>query len=93
MDVESHGPTTLGDRESGLRHLEGDPDDWFGMLVQDLDIVAHWTLHVALYGLQNPTPENIARALYLIGTSGDCEQTDDDTLIPLDVPKPHGWSS
>jgi hypothetical protein len=45
-----------------------------------------------LYALQNPTPENILRALAAIGTSGDCEEwVDWDTLLPLPVPPPNGW--
>lgn len=61
-------------------------------LLGNIDIVSHWTLHVALYALQNPTPENIERALAKIGISGDCEEhVDFETLKPLPVSKPNGW--
>lgn len=62
------------------------------VLVDEIEIVSPYTLHVALYALQNPTAENIERALYLIGVSGDAEQhIDDDSLRPLPVPAPPGW--
>lgn len=60
---------------------------------EDINIVSEWTLHVALYALQNPTRSNIAHALELIGSSGDVEDAvDSDTLLPLPVEKPHGWT-
>lgn len=95
MDEETNGPTTIPDGESGLRRLEDDAlSKSAGMLVEDLDIVSHWTLHVALYALQNPSDENVRKALYLIGTSGDCEEhADEDTLMPLPVEAPNGWDS
>lgn len=90
MGRYDHCPTTM-EGKNDLREIDGDEAD--GYLVSDLDIVSHWTFHVALYGLQNPTPENLARALYLIGTSGDCEEhTDEETLLPLPVPEPNGWN-
>lgn len=61
-------------------------------LVDNLQIVSPYSLHVALYALQNPTPENIAKALEKLGVSGDCEEhIDPETLLPLPVPKPPGW--
>lgn len=61
-------------------------------LVDEIGVVSTYTLHVALYALQNPTPENIRRSLYKIGTSGDCEEhIDEDSLMPLPVPEPPGW--
>lgn len=60
--------------------------------LDDIEIVSVYSFHVALYALQNPTPENIRKALYLIGTSGDCDEaTDADTLMPLQLPLPSGW--
>jgi hypothetical protein len=61
-------------------------------LVDDIEIVSVYSLHVALYALQNPTPENIAKALAKLGVSGDIEEhTDWDSLLPLPVPPPPGW--
>lgn len=61
-------------------------------LADTFPIVSPYTLQVALYALQNPTPENIAKALEKIGVSGDCEDhIDGETLLPLPVPKPSGW--
>lgn len=93
MDRETHGPARKYDTGEGLRSITFDDlDEWEGTLIEDLNIVSPWVLHVALYALQNPTPENIARALYLIGTSGDAEDwTDEETLLPLPVAEPHGW--
>lgn len=63
-------------------------------LVDEIEIVSVYTLHVALYALQNPTQENIARALTQIGVSGDCEEwIDHDSLDPLPVPPPSGWEA
>ena len=60
--------------------------------VDEMPVVSVWTLHVALFALQNPTPENIKQALSMIGTSGDCEEhIDHETLRPLSVPEPSGW--
>lgn len=100
-DENTHGPRCLrsyydDEANRGLRRLyvaqrEGEPAEE-PALVEEFSIVSHYTLHVALYALQNPTPENIACALYLIGTSGDCEDhADHDTLLPLPVPQPPGW--
>jgi hypothetical protein len=87
VDGELGEPLWIGDDEElrqELRDLVGPTDDF--------NIVSVYTLHVALYALQNPTPENVRKALYLIGTSGDCEEaTDEETLLPLPVPPPHGW--
>jgi hypothetical protein len=61
-------------------------------LVDNVFIVSAYTLHVALYALQNPTPEYIVKALEKIGVSGDCdEHSDNETLLPLPVSKPPGW--
>lgn len=61
-------------------------------LVDNVSIVSAYALHVALYALQNPTPENIAKALEKLGISGDCdEHIDSETLLPLPVPAPPGW--
>lgn len=87
VDRETHGPTVASEMGEGLRVL-------CGPLVEEFDIVSHWTLHVALYALQNPTAKNIEQALRLIGTSGDAEHwTDEDTLLPLPVCRPDGWGS
>lgn len=87
VDSELGEPHWIGDDEKirqELRDLVGPTDDF--------NVVSVYTLHVALYALQNPTPENVRKALYLIGTSGDCEEaTDEETLLPLAVPPPHGW--
>jgi len=97
-DSESHGPRrlTTPDELTGLRELELDDPDVQALapiLVDDFPIVSTHTLHVALYALQNPTPENIRRALYKIGISGDCEEhIDSDTLMPLPVPEPSQWN-
>jgi hypothetical protein len=89
MDRHDHGPV-VWEPGDDFREIEGDAAD--GELVSDLNIVSIYTLHVALYALQNPTAENIERALYKIGTSGDCEEwTDGETLLPLPVPPPDGW--
>lgn len=97
FDRETHAPTTLqfGRSGEGLRSLddefEGDPERPESM-VDEINIVSTWTLHVALYALQNPTPENLRKALSMIGTSGDCEEHSDlETLRPLPVPEPPGW--
>lgn len=90
MDRETHGPRTARGERYDLTEIEGDAFD--GELVSDFRIVSVWTLHVALYGLQNPTSQNIDRALELIGVSGDVEEwTDSDTLRPLPVEVPDGW--
>jgi len=95
FDEELHGPTRIPDEREGLRRLEGEVyEEAEAALIDDIQIVSIYTLHVALYALQNPTPENIEKALSLIGTSGDCEEHwDDETMMPLPVPEPHGWSS
>lgn len=93
VDSESNGPSTLTtpDGETGLRSIE-DMEGLAPILVNDFNIVSTYTLHVALYALQNPTPENIRRALYKVGISGDCEEHIDwDTLFPLSVPVPSQW--
>ena len=94
MDNETHGPRTLRDEREGLRSITVPlhSEQMEQPLVDEIPIVSTYSLHVALYALQNPTPENIARALYKIGTSGDCEEhTDPDTLLPLPVSEPSGW--
>lgn len=64
-------------------------------LVDEIHVVSTYTLHVALYALQNPTPENIRKALTKIGTSGDCDEwanvDDPDDFAPLPVAEPSGW--
>lgn len=83
-DEVTHGPTTLDAGES-LRMEEP--------LVDNIHIVSGYSLHVALYALQNPTPENIAKALGKLGVSGDCdEHVDPNTLLPLPVSKPPRWT-
>ena len=88
VDAELGEPHGIGDDQElrqEIRDLAGPTDDF--------NVVSTYTLHVALYALQNPTPENIRKALYLIGTSGDCEEaTDEETLMPLSVPPPNGWT-
>jgi hypothetical protein len=89
MDDEQHEPRVWRGGND-LRDIEGDEAD--GQIVSDLQIVSSYSLHVALFGLQNPTPENIAKALYKLGTGGDLEDwTDSETLLPLPVPEPDGW--
>jgi hypothetical protein len=97
FDPHDHSPTTLqfGACGKGLRSLdeefEDDPERG-ASLVDEIPIVSVWSLHVALYALQNPTPDNILQALSMIGTSGDCEEhADMETLRPLPVPEPPGW--
>jgi len=87
------GNATTPDGLTGLREVDVDDlDALCPVLVDDFPIVSVYTLQVALYALQNPTPENIRRALYKIGTSGDCEEhIDSDTLFPLPVPEPSQW--
>jgi hypothetical protein len=76
-----------------VEDYEGGADALSVDLIDTIDIVSTYTLHVALYALQNPTPENIRRALYKIGTSGDCdEHIDSDTLFPKPVPEPSQWN-
>ena len=89
MGRESHGPTVWRS-DLDLTEIEGDAAD--GALVSNLRVVSIWTLSVALYALQNPTPENIDRALDLIGTSGDVDDAlDEEKLRPLPVPLPDGF--
>jgi hypothetical protein len=60
--------------------------------LDDIRIVWHWSFHVALYALQNPTPENIDRALELVAV--DCDDwLDGETLRPLPVDAPDGWTA
>lgn len=88
--------TVVWDTEGGPRTVDEDVKrdyrDVGPGYLDDIDIVSTYSLHVALYALQNPTPENIAKALYKIGVSGDCEEwTDSETLLPLPVPVPSEW--
>jgi hypothetical protein len=96
VDPYTEGPRTLttSDEQTGLRSLDVDDlDELCPILLTDIEIVSTYTLHVAIYALQNPTPENVRRALYKIGTSGDCEEyIDSDTLMPLPVPEPSQWN-
>ena len=96
FDQHTHAPTVLGFGRTGkgLRSLdeefEGDPERGES-LVDEISIASVWSLHVALYALQHPTPENIRKALSMIGT--DCEEhIDHETLRPLPVPEPPGWN-
>lgn len=88
VDPELGEPQWIGndaDLRQDIRDLVGPTEDF--------NVVSIYSLHVALYALQNPTPENIAKALYKIGTGGDCEYSvDEDTLLPLEMPPPHGWN-
>ncbi len=59
--------------------------------LEDIPIISAWTFHVALFALQNPTPENIDRALELIGSSGDVEDYSGEDFYPLPVPLPPGF--
>lgn len=97
MDREDHCPTVLPeDCGRNLRELEDALD--FGeriptQLVDEISIVSVYSLHVALYALQNPTPENIARALTKLALSGDIEEhVDTETWLPLPVEEPSGWA-
>jgi hypothetical protein len=90
MDRESHAPRTIPSEMGELRELEGDAAD--GFLVEDIRIVSHWAFHVALFALQNPTPQTIERALELIGVSGDVDEwVDHDSLRAEAVLEPPGW--
>jgi len=97
MDRETHSPTTMYNTGEGLRELEEALD--YGenipaVFIEEIDIVAARTLHIALYGLQQGIPDAIARALKLIGISGDCEEhIDSETFLPLPVPEPYGWAA
>lgn len=70
-------------------------------LVEEISIVSHYALHVALYALQQlaaetgtPYGRTAERALKLIGTSGDCEHhIDPETLMPLPVEPPSDWEA
>lgn len=86
FDEHDSGPRTVDDQ------VKNDwPDFGIGYL-DDVPIVSIWTFHVALYALQNPTPENVEQALKLIGMSGDVtEWLDEETLRARPVPKPDGW--
>ena len=94
MDYESHAPTVIdyGPGE-GLREIDVDEYWKIGpVLVDEISIVSAYTLHVALYGLQQGDPASIEQALGLIGMSGDLEEhIDHDTMLPLPVPPPNGW--
>lgn len=98
MDHETHGPRCIDYQDRGLRQVvitddEGNDESGALVLVEEIPIVSTYSLHVALYALQNPTEENIARALYKIGISGDVdEHVDSGTLYPLGVPEPPGWA-
>lgn len=84
---ENGEPRLLSDEERReVRDVAGQTDDF--------NIVSIYSLHVALYALQNPTPENIAQALRSLATSGDLEEwVDESTLLPLPVSEPSGWRS
>jgi hypothetical protein len=97
MDQHTHGVRTLGmDTGEGLRDLEralayGDAIPP-GALVDEINVVSIYSFHVALYALQQGTPEACQRALELIGVSGDVEEhCDFDSLLPLPVPEPRDW--
>jgi len=87
VDTEAGEPCWIGDDEEirqELRDLVGPTDDF--------NIISTYFAHVALFALQNPSPENIAKALTKLGTSGDLEDwTDSETLLPLPVSEPNGW--
>jgi hypothetical protein len=99
FDQETHAPAMLygggSDRRDHLRSIEDELpklEEEATQLINEIPIVSVYTLGVALYALQNPTPENIDRALELIGVSGDVEERiDHDTLRPLPVPEPMDW--
>jgi hypothetical protein len=99
FDQYTHSPAPLfgGATESRgvLRSLEDEIprlEEYPGQLIDEIQVVSTYSFGVALYALQNPTPENIDRALQLIGVSGDCEERCDfDTLRPLPVPEPMDW--
>lgn len=66
------------------------------VLIQEIPVVSTYSLHIALYALQNATPENIAKALRKLACSGDMEEhgTHDDEQdfpIPDRVPEPPDW--
>lgn len=61
-------------------------------LVMEFNVVSTYSLHVALYALQNPTPENIEKALKKLACSGDLEEAvDHDSLMPEPMPEPPSW--
>ena len=63
--------------------------------VQEISIVSTYFAHVALYALQNPSPENIQKALRKLACSGDLEEHwaegEDDLPTPATVPEPPQW--
>lgn len=85
VHAENGEPRFLSeDERREVRDVAGPTDDF--------NVVSIYSLHVALYALQNPTPENIAQALRSLATSGDLEGwVDENTLLPLPVGEPHGW--
>lgn len=105
MDHHTHGPCQIDPERAFLRQVAlRDHDDLYGgevedgidpthePLVDDIPIVSFYSFHVALYALQNPTPENIKRALYAIAHSGDCEEHyDHENSTVLPVPAPRDW--
>lgn len=85
MDDHAHGPRTVSEGEKQA-YRDACPG-W----LDDIPIVSVWTLHVALYALQNPTPEIIHRALRMIVESGDAGEDWDEDMLPLPVGPPNGW--
>lgn len=62
-------------------------------LVDEIPVVSTYSLHRTMDRVgQGAAGAVVEQALYLIGTSGDCdEHVDNDTLLPLAVPEPPGW--
>lgn len=85
LDSESNEPRVVGADDVASEYLAIGPG-----YMDDLRIVSHWGFHVALYALQNPTPENIDRALELV--TCDCEDwLDEETMRPQPVTLPSGF--
>jgi hypothetical protein len=86
MDEHNWSPRTVDDSIK---------DDWkdFGVgFLEDVRIISHWAAHVALFALQNPTPQVIARALELLYQSGDFDEwlEPEGDRVAL-VQEPPGW--
>lgn len=85
IDSESYEPRTVG------ASVASDYFDIGPGFMDDLRVVSHWAFHVALYALQNPSPESIDRALELV--TCDCEDwLDEETMRPRAVPPPVGFA-